>query len=281
MEYGVRLEEPTGVPEDPRDACTAEWRGLLPRGPLAALYFGSEFCEDRIPGPGTGEEFCRTARDTGLEATLLTPPVTDGGLARLGALLRSLEGHGFRPAVVFNDWGVLRLLGADHPGLPRRAGRLLNRSLRDPRAGPAAFTDEEQARGGRLRSFLASRGVAALETDPDLEGTHLGSGAEGLQRALHLPFFFVASGRNCLLKAGVETVEPAGTGGNGGSGVGSRLGAPCSLPCRSGPLAVQRADTQAPLWRAGNTIFCEASRDAARFHLARADRVVLHRRPAP
>ncbi|MDW7709033.1 MAG: hypothetical protein SCH98_01060 [Deferrisomatales bacterium] len=281
MEYAVRLEEPTEVPTDPRNACAAEWREVLPRGRLAALYFGSEFCEDRIPGHETGDAFCRAAKKRRLEAALLSPPVTADGLARIDALLRFLARRGFRPAVVFNDWGVLRLLAQDHPALPRRAGRLLNRSLRDPRAGPAAYPDGTGARGGRLRAFLAGRGVEALETDPDLEGTHLGDGEEGLQRVLHLPYSFVASGRNCLLKTGAEAPEAELLGGSGGPGVASRLGSPCSLRCRGGPLAVRRQDTRDPLWRAGNTLFCEVSRDAARFHLGRADRVVLHRRPSP
>jgi len=279
MEYALRAEEPADLadlPDDPREVCTAAWRGWLPPGEWAALYFGSDFCEDSLPDAETALAFCALGARTGLEPTLLTPPVTATGLSRVDGLLRSLGAAGHRPAVVFNDWGVLRLLTTAFPELPRRAGRLLNRSLRDPRAEAAASpgAGADLSRGGRLRALLSRWGAEALETDPDLEGTYLGDGSEGLQRALHLPFTFVTSGRHCLLKgAAVAGAEPPG--------FGSRLGQPCGQPCRSGPRAVHRDDTPLPLWRAGNTVFCEVPAAAARTHLGRADRVVLHRRPAP
>jgi len=279
MEYALRLEDPSDLadlPDDPRHACSAAWRALLPQGALAALYFGSDFCEERLPSAEAAGAFCERAEREGLEPTLLTPPVTRRGLSRVDGLLRSLGAAGHRPAVVFNDWGVLRLLATSFPSHPRRAGRLLNRSLRDPRADPATPPGGEAgpSRGGRMRAFLSRWGAAALETDPDLEGAYLGEGSEGLQRALHLPFTFVTSGRHCLLKG----VDAAGVNP---TGFGSRLGQPCGQPCRRGPRAVHREDTPVPLWRAGNTLFYEVPAASARAHLARADRVVLHRRPAP
>lgn len=275
MEYALRLEEPAelaGLPEDPRAACVCAVRDLLPPGELAALYFGSEFCQERLPGPRAATAFCAAARNEGLEPTLLTPPVTAAGLERLRELLEGLEDRGHLPAVVFNDWGTLRLLSELFPRHPRRAGRLLNRTLRDPRAEPAPESDDGRATGARLRAFLAGQGAAALETDPDLVGAYLGDGAEGLQRTLHLPFAFAASGRHCLVKAEAAP---------GGAAFASGLAVTCGRPCRAGPRPVRRSDTDRPLWRAGNTLFYESSAAAARSHLSRADRVVLHRRPSP
>jgi hypothetical protein len=175
--------------------------------------------------------------------------------------------------VVFNDWGVLGLLRQAHPRLPRRAGRLLNRALRDPRAFPGASAPRhDPTRARRLRGLLAGFGVSALETDADLDGGYLGDGGDGLQRTLHLPFSFATTGRNCPAKAGLLPE---------GLGFTKSLDAPCAAPCRAGPAAAERDDTPAPLWRAGNTLFSEVPPAIAASWLSRAERVVLHREPAP
>lgn len=279
MEYGIRLARPGAAPEDPRHACPATWRGLLPEGPAVALYFGAEFCEDRLPDLDEARAFCRLASDRGWQPTLLTPLVTPTGLGIVDRLVAELAADGWRPAVVFNDWGVLELLRERHPSLPRRAGRLMNRSLRDPRAyckSAGGHATHEAARFARLRRLLVGAGVSAVETDADLHGGFLGNGpgaAEGgLPRALHLPFTFAASGRNCPLKA---LLYPHGTA------FSKVLAHPCTAPCRSGPLPARRDDVSLPQWRGGNTLFYEVPQEVARGFLAHTDRVVLHAEATP
>lgn len=279
MEYGLRLTSPTELPRDPRDACPAAWRSLLPEGSTVALYFGTEFCEDRLPDLAEAEAFCSLARDRDLEPTLLTPLVTPEGLRTVGRLLAGLAAQGWEPAVVFNDWGVLGLLRDFHPSLPRRAGRLMNRSLRDPRAyrdAPAGSATHDASRYVRLRSFLAGLGVSALESDADLDGGYLGNGRDaagtGLFRAIHFPFTFAASGRGCPLKA---RLYPEGRG------FSSAFADRCAGPCRAGPIRVRRDDCPMPLWRGGNTLFYEMPPAAGEAWLLRTDRVVLHEAAAP
>lgn len=279
MEYGLRLARLSEPPPDPRDACPLPWRGLLPEGPAVALYFGSEFCEDRLPAPDEAQAFCALAGDRGWEPTLLTPLVTPAGLEIVHRLLAALAANGWRPAVVFNDWGVLGLLRERHPSLPRRAGRLMNRSLRDARAyrdAPAGFATHDGSRFARLRRFFADAGVSAVETDPDLDGGYLGGGpgdaGGGLARALHLPFTFAASGRNCPMKA---LLYPEG------DGFSKALADPCPAPCRTGPVPVQRDDSPLPHWRGGNTLFYEIPQEVARAWLAHTDRIVLHEEATP
>lgn len=278
MEYGLRLSHAPDLdtlPADPRSACPAPWRALLPPGPLTALYFGSEFCEDRLPDAHETLALCRHAQQRGLEATLLTPLATPDALQRVQALLAQVCAQGARPAVVFNDWGVLGLLREHHPTLARRAGRLMNRSLRDPRAyreAPQGCASHDGRRFARLRRFLADAGVAALETDADLEGGFLGDGDEALQRTLHLPYTFAASGRNCPLKALLF---------RDGKGFSKAIAERCTAPCRSGPLPAPRADTALAQWRAGNTLFYEVPPAALAGFLAHADRVVLHEEAMP
>jgi len=286
MEYGLRLRQLGATPADPRDVCPIPWRSLLPEGRAVALYFGSEFCEDRLPDLDDAESFCATARDRGWEPTLLTPLVTPVGLETVDRLLSGLTAKRWQPAVVCNDWGVLGLLRDHHPLLPRRAGRLMNRSLRDPRAyreapagfgeAPAGFATHDSSRFARFRRFLADAGVSALETDVDLDGGYLGDGPQDsngdLARALHLPYTFAASGRNCPLKA---LLYPEG------SGFSKTLADPCTAPCRSGPVPVQRDDTSVPHWRGGNTLFYEIPQEVARTWLVHTDRIVLHEEAVP
>ncbi len=279
MEYGLRLARLDAPPADPRDACPLPWRDFLPQAPAVALYFGSEFCEDRLPDLDEAQSFCVLARERGWEATLLTPLVTPAGLATVHRLLAGLEANRWQPAVVFNDWGVLGLLREQHRSLPRRAGRLMNRSLRDPRAyrdAPAGYAAHDGARCARLRRFLAEAGVSAVESDPDLDGGYLGDGIDadgaGLSRALHLPYTFSASGRNCPLKA---LLYPEG------SGFSKSLADPCTAPCRAGPAPVQRSDASLRQWRGGNTLFYEIPQQVARDWLAHTDRIVLHAEATP
>ena len=277
MEYALRVTSSRVAPRDARDACASPLRELLPDGPTVALYFGSEFCEDLLPNPGDALDCCHLADERGWEATLATPLVTDAGLRRIDGLLATLEANGAHPSIVFNDWGLLRLLRDRHPTLPRRAGRLMNRSLRDPRAyrnAPSGTATHVASRHARTRALLASLGVAALETDVDLEGGWLGDDddATGLARALHLPFTYAASGRACPVKAALYP---------DGEGFAKALADRCPAPCGDAPMAVTRADTALPHWRAGNTLLYEAPVDAALGFVARTDRVVVHPSAAP
>ena len=283
MDYGIRLTSAAATCDDPRAACLPAWRGLLPDGDVVALYFGTEFCEDRLPALDEALAFCERARARGWEATLLTPLVSPAGLRTVDHVLAGLAAHDCAPAVVFNDWGVLRLLCERHESLPRRAGRLVNRSLRDPRAygdkpgdAGAGSTTHDATRHARLRRFLRDLGVSAVESDADLEGGYLGDGPGGddarLDRALHLPFTFAASGRGCPLKAALYPE---------GGGFAKAFADTCPAPCRGRPMPVNRSDTALPHWRAGNTVFYELPQDVARSWLPHTDRIVLHEAAMP
>lgn len=274
MEYGLRLLRAGKLPADPREVCRAPWRDALPAGSLQALYFGTEFCEDLLPGADEAESFCDLARESGAEAVLMTPIVTPRGLSKVDRLLARLEGRGHALTVSFNDWGVLELLRNAYGRLGRRAGRLINRGIRDPRLAGEARPQGAvaQDRGDRLRALLLRLGVSGVETDPDLEGNYLKSEASDLHRTLHLPYAFAVSGRNCLIKAEGMDAEDSFSKG---------LGKGCPALCRDRCLPVKRTDTRVPLWRAGNTLFYEVSEVWAEAHLSRCDRIVLHERPSP
>lgn len=273
MEYGLFVSHIRELPADPRSACAAHWLPLLPPAPLRAIYFGSEFCPELLPGGAQAEGICRWARQAGLEPVLLTPLLTSPGLERLARLLQWLASRGFAPDVVCNDFGALNLMRSSFPQWRRRAGRLMNRGLRDPRllGRQAPSPPAAGAAAGKLRSLLLKLGVQGVETDPDLEGIYLGPEADGVQRVLHFPYVAAATGRNCLIKAeGAPSAEECFTKG---------LGLPCPGLCRGRFHPVERDDCTVSLWRAGNTIFYQVPQSQAGKQLPLADRVVLYERP--
>jgi len=271
MKYGIQISEVIKLPHDPREICGPEWQDILPQGSIHCLYFGSEFCQDLLPTVKQLHAFCELAKASNLEAVLQTSMVTPEGLQRINCLLAKLTSFDLAPTVVFNDWGVLTLLRKEYPQLKVRAGRLINRALRDPRMTDQSRNPESltEHRGARLRSMLTRFSVSAIETDPDLEGGYLGNGSDGLERVLHLPYVYAVTGRNCLLKAEAADDNTSFTKG---------LGQPCASPCLGRFHAVEREDTRQPLLRVGNTIFYEVPKDMAKTHLTGADMVVLQQR---
>ena len=275
MEYGLRIATADSTLKHPGDFRDAAFDRLCPEATLTALYFGTEFCQELIPGIRETETFCDYCSAHGLEAVLLTPIVTQRGLRRLERLFDGLSSRGLFPAVVCNDWGVLELLRTTHPSFRLRMGRLMNRGLRDPRLEmrPLAPSGENTERGAGIRKLASSLGVTAVESDADLEPGFLGAGGNGLERALHVPFTFVSSGRNCLEKAAAAPT---------GKGIFTHgLTSGCHAPCRGICRKEYRRDTQKQMWRAGNTLFFEAPAEWITRHAAFADRIVFHEQPMP
>jgi hypothetical protein len=201
-------------------------------------------------------------------------------VSRLDRLFGGLKKRGMFPSIVFNDWGVLELLRRKYPSFPLRMGRLMNRGLRDPRLDMQAIGPggENTHRGSEIRKLASSFGVSAVESDADLEPGFLGDGGNGLQRTLHIPFTFVASGRNCLEKA---AATPS-AGRNTARGIFTHgLKSGCKAPCRGVFRQEAREDTEKEMWRAGNTLFFRSPPEWISRHLALADRLVFHERPMP
>ena len=184
------------------------WAGEL--GAPGRLLFGSEFCQHLIPSTDDVAAAANLARERGLGLTLLTSYVTDDFLERTAERVAVLAGAP-DPEVVFNDWGVLRQVRREHPGVGLVLGRGLNRQVRDPRlpdVGPEHLGGDEPpaAWGGSsigsasFRALLRKLGVQRVASDVPLQGA-TPIGADGLPCQVHLPWGMVASGRICLVSA--------------------------------------------------------------------------------
>ncbi len=170
-------------------------------------YFGNEFCEHLIPSTNALQASLNAAQAQNLSFTFLTPYVTNEGLQALGPLFTVLAPH--HAEVVFNDWGVLNLLRREFPTLVPVQGRLLNKSLRDPRvttmyatapAPTAAITALQQSNldNESYTNLLARFGVHTIEMDNLPQGNDLSFAERGVQIGAYFPFGFISTSRVCM-----------------------------------------------------------------------------------
>ncbi len=228
-----------------------------PGAAWSRAYYGSDFCQTLLPSASAALDALAAVRGHAA-FTLVTPPVNDAGLRRVGALLSALDDAADPDGateVVVNDWGVLSLV-RERPRLTPVLGRLLTRMLRDPRLPPDrvdAQGSPEAARALRqasvtsppFRSMLASLGVRRVELDPVVQGLAMDFESMGLAPALHAPFGYVTTGRVCLFAA---LHQPAARR--------FEVGAPCRMECRSFSATMRDAPSGgAALITAGNTVF--------------------------
>jgi hypothetical protein len=194
--------------------------------------FGNEFCEHLIPSPSALDAALDAARSHNLAFTLLTPYVSNEGLAALRLLFDRLSQNG-GGEVVFNDWGTLNLLRREYPQLTPVQGRLLNKSLRDPRVTTMyASSPAPTATIGALQrsnldcesytAFLARLGVHRVEMDNLPQGNDLGFAQNGMNVHVYLPFGFISTSRVCMA-AGLHYRKPDKF----------QPGAPCRHECQT------------------------------------------------
>jgi hypothetical protein len=169
--------------------------------------FGNEFCEHLLPSAESLAAAISAAGARSLQFTFLTPYVTNTGIAELRTLFVGVPDG---TEVVFSDWGVLNVLRREFPRLVPVQGRLLNKSLRDPRvmgmyaetqaANGAAAATLDALRRSNLDSasytgLLARLGVGGVEMDNLPQGAVYDS---PLPIAVYLPFGFISTSRVCM-----------------------------------------------------------------------------------
>ena len=162
------------------------------------VYWGTELCENLIADV--------LPPVTDLPLTLLTPYVSDRGLARLRPLLDAMPAGS---EVVFNDWGVLHVLRREYPALVPVQGRLLFKALRDPRITTeyvqlGETPQLEALRGSALDSkpyagLLARFGVKHAEMDLLPQGNNYATDLAAL--SVYAPFGVISTARVCMAAA--------------------------------------------------------------------------------
>jgi len=213
------------------------------------LYFGNEFCQHLLPTQQELEDALDFA--CSLDFTLVTPYVTDEGLAKLRFLFDLVSQRRPESEVVFNDWGVFSILREQYRSFEPVMGRLLNKMKRGPRLTtvmdriPQATM--EYFRSSNLsvplfRRFLRENGVRRVEFDNVLQGIDFDF--EGMELSLYMPFAYVTTTRACLVNACdiPEERELVGI-------------FPCQRECQKYTFYLKSEVMPVNLVRMGNTLF--------------------------
>lgn len=177
------------------------------RNDFDRLYFGQEFCERLIPSPDQVREALLFARNKNLSFSFMTPYVTDRGLDLLVENLLFLEKTWPESEVIFNDWGVFRLLYERFSVFTPVLGRLLNKLKRGPRImnifEKIPSSSKRYLRGSGfdtpwMTDFLINNNVHRVEFDNVLQGTDFKGMDRRISISVYIPFVFVSTTRYCF-----------------------------------------------------------------------------------
>ncbi len=234
------------------------------------VHFGVEFCERLLPPAAEVRDMLTEVAGRGIPFTLVTPYVTEDGLQKVEKLLELLPEAA---EVVFNDWGVFRLLHEKYPQLVPVMGRMLTKIKRGPRI--MNFTDKlpkdalEHMRSTNLgvpryTQFLFANNIRRAELDNPLQGLDF-SGIPGeLKLSLHIPFVYVSTTRFCLT-ANCDDAEKKGF-----------IGVfPCGKQCKEYTFYLDNAAMTTLLIRKGNTIFFRNAAVTDEIRASHIDRVII------
>jgi hypothetical protein len=214
------------------------------------VYFGDEFCERLLPSESDLKEVMEHVKSRGLNFTLVTPYVTEAGLNKVEKLVSILPSG---TELVFNDWGVLRVLRRGFSGLVPVLGRLLTKIKRGPRI--VNFLDRlpeeavEHFRKTNLgvpiyQKFLLENNIKRVEVDNPLQGIDLSDAPSGLSVSIYMPFVYVTTTRFCLV-ANCDDPEKKGF-----------IGVfPCKKECRKYTFYLDNPAMTTLLIRRGNAVF--------------------------
>ena len=238
------------------------------------IYFGNEFCERLIPAVAEVEkvrDYCKKHK-TGF--SLVTPYVTDAGMAKLDKLFSFLLGNGESCEVIVNDYGVLSLINEEYPGLRPVLGRLLTKQKRDPRiaglisgagrprvvlrrassgydiifsrrvpAGLAAYFKETNINIAAIRAFLAGYRIRRAEVDNLLQGMNIRIPKGSFQVSLYFPFAYITTTRLC-------SADPFREAKKFTCAISS-----CSKKCLQYSVKLKNKNIPGLIYKKGNTLF--------------------------
>ena len=221
---------------------------------FSRLYFGNEFCEQLIPSITEVRQALDFVREKGLDFTLVSPYVTEKGLERVEGLFQEVARRQPGSEVVFNDYGVLRVLNSRYGELEPVMGRLLHKMKRGPRLMTVISklppSTVEYFRSSNLTvpilgEFLNQNGVKRVELDNLLQGFDF-SLDDNLMGSLYYPYAYVATTRFCLSGSCdiPEKEEIIGI-------------FPCKQECQRYTFYLRSEVMPVILIRKGNTIFFE------------------------
>ena len=98
---------------------------------IDVLYFGNEFCQNKIPNLKQLEYCYGFCLNNKIKFVFVLPYITNAKINSVNKILNFLNSKKERIEVVFNDWGTFTLI-SNHKNLQPVLGRLLNKQRKDP-----------------------------------------------------------------------------------------------------------------------------------------------------
>lgn len=186
------------------------WNDFVKLMDVSRVYFGTEFCQFLLPSLNEMEKAFTFILDRKLKVSFVTPIVTDYGVKRLTILLDYISKHYKETEIIFNDWGVLQLIKEQYPDLQCVAGRLIDKTLRDPRLSHndyqnifnedgLKYLQHPSITSASYQRHLENNGITRVELDLLPQGIDI---AQRLPFSLsvYIPFGHVTTGRQCMMR---------------------------------------------------------------------------------
>ncbi len=252
------------------------------------IYFGNEFCENLIPTLRQAKSWIDFIKSTNKRLTFVTPFVTNIGIEKLGYILAFLNKHE-NIEVVFNDWGVFKLIRDNYQNLTPVLGRLLSRQRRDPRlndiingdqSAKIIYSAKDQMKEVILpkkipsslaayyrtcalnvsifRNFILSNGIGRAEIDNLVWKMNLKPNKK-LKLSIYFPFGYISTTRSC---GKLTSTYKA-----------------CHKECKNYFIRLKNESTSFSIYAIGNTVFyCTTSPTLEYLRALGIDRVIYQPR---
>lgn len=195
-------------------------KDILKELELNRVYLGNEFCEYLIPSISEIIECYKKCKKMDLQLTLVTPLVSTKGLVKIDNIFQRLYASGLLIEIVFNDWGVGKLLQTKYPKWDKLVGRTLDKMNREPRLDSddyqkmnikvQEFLQDPPLLSGTSRTILNMLNVQGVELDCVPQGYERARDLLeniDLKKSIYFPFYCVTSGRLCMMRAMGEIAE--------------------------------------------------------------------------
>lgn len=230
------------------------------------IYFGNEFCEKLISTLDILKKWYFFTKTKGKKFTFVTPFVTNFGVEKLEYLLGFLNDQE-DVEVVFNDWGVFKLIQDNFKNLNPILGRLLTKQRRDPRmlkiflgkqkskkiinSGkkiillpkkvPNSLFEHYQAsviNAPIFQKFLLSQGIKRVEIDNLVWEMNVKVNKK-IGISIYLPYGYIATSRMC----GKLTLTYSA----------------CNMECKKYFLRLKDKTLPVPFYGVGNAVFYKSN----------------------
>lgn len=176
---------------------------------ISHLYFGSEFCEYRIPSTRTLHNFLKICKKDKLSPVFVTPPSSDYGVKKIEEDLLYLKKELDNCEIVINDLGILELARDICSDFIITIGRVFDKTSHDSRIlsrDLQAYYGQDGLKFARTPGILSSStnkvlckyNVVRYEFDFPKVGLEVNG---DFKYSLHFPYQYLTTGRICLFRA--------------------------------------------------------------------------------